>query len=397
MSGRLAREVAVVGVGETRFGELFDRGYHELVCEAGLAALDDAGIARDRVEAAWLGTATPGVSALAGDAGTDLAEPLGLRGIPATRVANYCTTGMEAVRAAAFAIGSGMYDTALVVGAEKMRDVPARGSLLARHILETHPLLAKGRTAPGQFALLGTRYLETHGYDREVLASVALKNHENGARNPRAHFRKPITEEQWAKAPMVASPLGLYDCCPTTDGAAGAVLMSREAAERLGRPYVLLSGMGLAAHGGYFTTQFDPDSDFLGFPATRAAAAQAYAQAGIDEPARDLDVAECHDCFTITELVNYEDLGLCGRGQGGRMAAEGRTRLGGDIPVNTSGGLKACGHPIGATGVRMVADVVDQLLGRAGDRQVDGARRGLCHTLGGPGIVSCVMVLEAAS
>jgi acetyl-CoA C-acetyltransferase len=304
---------------------------------------------------------------------------------------------MEAVRAAALAIGSGMYDTTLVVGAEKMRDVPARGSLLARHILETHPLLTKGRTAPGQFALLGTRYLEAHGYDREVLAAVALKNHENGARNPRAHFRKAITEEQWARAPMVASPLGLYDCCPTTDGAAAAVLMSREGAERLGRPYALLTGMGLSTHGGYFTTQFDPDSDFLGFPATRGAAAQAYAQAGIDEPLRDLDVAECHDCFTITELVNYEDLGLCGRGQGGRMAAEGRTRLGGDLPVNTSGGLKACGHPIGATGVRMVADVVDQLLGRAGERQVEGARRGLCHTLGGPGIVSCVMVLEAAS
>jgi len=283
------------------------------------------------------------------------------------------------------------------VGAEKMRDVPTRGSLLARHVVETHPVLAKGRTAPGQFALLGTRYLAEYGYDREILAAVALKNHENGSHNPNAHFRKPITEEQWAQAPMIASPLGLFDCCPTTDGAAGVVLTTRERAERTGKSYALVRGIGLSTWGGYFTVQFDSDFDFLGFPATRRAAEQAYAQAGITDPARDIDVAEVHDCFTITELINYEDLGFCSRGQGGVMAASGRTRLDGDLPVNTSGGLKACGHPIGASGVRMVVDIRQQLLGRADERQVPGARRGLCHTLGGPGIVSCVMVLEAAT
>ena len=394
---RLSTEIAVVGGAETKFGELFDRSYRDLVVEAGLGALEDAGIKRDDIDAAWLGTATPNVSALAGDSGSDLTDALGLRDVPATRVANYCTTGMEAVRGAAFAIAAGAYETVLVVGAEKMRDVPARGSLLVRHIVETHPVLAKGRTAPGQFALLGTRYLEEYGYDREVLAAIALKNHENGSRNPHAHFRKPITEEQWARAPMVASPLGLYDCCPTTDGAAGVVLTTRARAEKMGRPYVLLSGVGLSTWGGYFTVQFDRDFDFLGFPATQRAAADAYAQAGVTNPAREIDVAEVHDCFTITEIVNYEDLGFCGRGKGGNLAAEGRTRIDGDIPVNPSGGLKACGHPIGATGVRMVVDIRQQLLGEAGERQVSGARRGLCHTLGGPGIVACVMVLDAAT
>jgi len=392
-----ARDVCIVGAGATRFGELFDLGYHDLAVDAALAALDDAGIDRGEIEAGWLGTATPNVSGLDGDAGTDLAEPLGLRNVPVTRVANYCTSGMEAVRAGALAVAGGAYDTVLCAGVEKMRDVPARGSLLARHVVDTHPMLAKGRSAPGQFGLLGTRYLEEFGYDREVLAAVALKNHDNGALNPRAHFRNRITEEQWARAQMVASPLGLFDCCPTTDGGAAVVLTTRERAESLGRPYTLLRGAGLATWGGYFTMQFENDFDFLGFPATRAAAADAYAMAGVDDPARQIDVAEVHDCFTITELINYEDLGFCGRGQGGRMAAEGRTRIGGDLPVNTSGGLKACGHPIGATGVRMVVDVVDQLLGRAGERQVESARRGLCHTLGGPGIVSCVMVVEAAA
>jgi acetyl-CoA C-acetyltransferase len=397
MTGALGRDVAIVGIGATRFGELFDLGYHDLALDASLAALDDAGMDRADIEAGWLGTATPNVSGLAGDAGTDLSDPLGLRNVPVTRVANYCTTGMEAVRAGALAVGAGAYDTVLCAGVEKMRDVPARGSLLARHVVETHPVLAKGRSAPGQFALLGTRYLQEWGYDREVLAAVALKNHENGARNPRAHFRSAITEEQWARAPMVAWPLGLYDCCPTTDGAAAVVMTTRERAEEPGKQYVLLRGIGLATWGGYFTMQFDTAFDFLGFPSTRAAAADAYAQARIDDPARQIDVAEVHDCFTITELINYEDLGFCARGEGGRMAAEGRTRLGAELAVNPSGGLKACGHPIGATGVRMVVDVAEQLLGRAGERQVEGARRGLCHTLGGPGIVSCVMVLEAAS
>lgn len=391
-----ATDVCVLGVAATPFGELFDRSYHDLVVDAALAALEDAGVAPDEVAAGWLGTATPNVSALAGDAGSDLAEPLGWHGIPVTRVANYCTTGMEAVRAGALAVAAGAYEVVLCVGAEKMRDVPARGSLLARHVVDTHPLLAKGRSAPGQFALLATRYLWEWGYDREVLAAVAVKNHANGARNPRAHFRREITEEEWARAPMVASPLGLYDCCPTTDGAAAVVLTTRRRAEATGRPYCVLRGIGLATDGGYFTVQFQPDVDFLGFAATRAAAAQAYAQAGIVDPVRDLDVAEVHDCFTITEIIDYEDLGFCPRGQGGRWAAEGRTRRDGEFPVNPSGGLKACGHPIGATGARMVVDVCEQLLGRAGDRQVPDARRGLCHTLGGPGIVSCVMVIEAA-
>ncbi len=386
-------KVAIIGVGSTRFGELFEMSYADMVVEAAYQAYQDAGIEPDRIEAAWLGTANPGTSALDGDAGSSLAEPLNLYPRPVSRVASFCTTGMEAVRNAAFAVAAGEYDVVLVVGAEKMRDVPTRGSLVARHVLETHPYLCKGRTAPGQFALVGTRYMYTFGATKESLARVAVKNHHNGSLNPRAHFRNEVTVEQVVRAPMVAAPLGLLDCCPTTDGAAAVILARREVAEAMKSDYVLIKGMGFSVTGGYYNMQFQADNDFLGFRATREAAAMAYKQAGIKDPRKEIDVAECHDCFTITEIVNYEDLGFCAKGEGWRFIDDGVSTLEGDLPVNTSGGLKSCGHPVGATGARMVAEVTDQLRGRSGPRQVKDARQGLAHTVGGPGVLSCVIVL----
>ncbi|MCF8565299.1 acetyl-CoA acetyltransferase [Alicyclobacillus tolerans] len=392
----MLHDVAVVGYGQTRFAENFDMDYFDMVIEATYKALDDARLGPEDVDAGWLGTCYAYSYNTEGNAGTSLAEPLALD-IPVTRVSNYCTTGMDAIRNAAFAVGAGECEAALVVGVEKMRDVEPRGSLVAQHVGLGHPLYAKGRSAPGMFALMANRYREVYGNPRKAMTAVAVKNHFNGSLNPLAHFQSRIEPQRVHSSPMIADPLTLYDCCPTTDGAAAVVLMRADAARRhkLNR-YAVIKGMGLAVTNGYFSAQFNSSWDFLGFSATREAARKAYAQAGIVSPYKEVDVAECHDCFTITEIINYEDLGFCERGQGTRFVLEGESSLTGKLPVNTSGGLKAQGHPIGASGVRMVGNIYEQLLERCGPRQVNGARTGLAHTLGGPGSVSCVMVLAGA-
>lgn len=390
----ISGEVAVIGVGCTRFTEHFDKGYGDLVVDATFEALADAGLGLSDIQAAWLGTCYAYEYGTEGNAGSSLAEPLNLYPIPVTRVANYCAAGLDAIRNAAFAVASGQYDIALVVGAEKMRDVPPRSSLVAVHAERTHPALAKGRTAPGMFGLMARRYSHVFGDARRAMAEVAVKNHGNGALNPKAHFRNPLTLEEVLAAPMAADPIGVLECTPTSDGAAAVILMRRSLAEKRAKAFTLIKGMGLAVTSGYFTAQFDPSWDFLGFRSTREAARQAYVEAGITDPAKDIHVAEVHDCFTITELINYEDLGFCPKGTGGVFLAEGHPYRDGKLPVNPSGGLQACGHPIGATGVRMVVEVHDQLLGRAGKRQIKrSATVGLAHALGGPGSVSAVAVL----
>ncbi|MBI4569485.1 MAG: acetyl-CoA acetyltransferase [Planctomycetes bacterium] len=391
----ISRNVAIIGSATTKFGELFDADFQDLLVDASFGALEDAGIGPDRVGAAWLGCYLPMAWGFEGNSAS-LSEALRIYPRPVTRVTNYCCTGMEAVRGAAFAVASGEYDFVLAVGIEKMREVPARASLVAQHVEKGHPVYCKGRTAPGMFALCATRYLSHYSAPREALAHVAVKNHANGARNPKAHFRKAITLDQALKAPEVAAPLGLYDCCPTTDGAAAVVLTRPELAKEITDDYVLITGVGLANTSGYYSAQMNPVFDFTSFPATKYAAAAAYRQAGVRDPGREIDVAEVHDCFTITEIINYEDLGFAAPGEGWRLATSGDTALTGRLPVNTSGGLKSMGHPIGASGVRMIADVCDQLRGRAEQRQVKKARRGLAHTLGGPGAVSCVFVMEKA-
>jgi len=391
----IAGEVAIVGWATTEFGVHHERGYLDLLAEAAFGAVEDAGLDLAQVESAWLGTAEPGIVGLVPDAGTAVAEAIGFAPRPVTRVANFCCTGMEAVRAAALDIAAGEHRLVLAIGAEKMRDVSPRGSLVARTANLTHPTVAKGRTAPGQFALLANRYMERWGVARETLARVAVKNHEHATRNPKAHFRRPVSLEEVLAAPLVAEPFGTLDCTPTTDGAAAAVVAPVEWAREHASHYVVIRGFGLAVTGGYYTTFYDPDNDFLGFRSTREAAAVAFGQAGITEPRRQLDLVECHDCFTVTELVNYEDLGLCGRGEGAALLESGATAAGGDIPVNLSGGLQSCGHPVGATGVRMIAEIADHVAGRAGERQVEGARLGAAHTLGGPGVISTVCVVGA--
>jgi acetyl-CoA C-acetyltransferase len=390
----LGGAVAIIGTGTIKFGENFHQRLTDMIYEAVTLALADAGIERSQLEAGWLGCYEPMLYGFEGNSGAFVSDPLNLFPIPVTRVAAYCATGIEAVRNAALAVASGEYDPVLAVGAEKMREVPSRGSLVAQAVNRGHPVLAKGRTAPGMFALLASRYFKEYGADESALGAVALKNHHHGSLKPKAHFQKEITAEQHARAPKVAEPLGLFDCCPTTDGAAAAILTRTDLARQFTDRYSVIRGISYAVTAGYWNTQFDPSWNFTSFRATREAAKAAYKMAGVTNPARQIKVAECHDCFTITEVVNYEDLGFFEPGAGCRAVQAGETRLGGSLPVNTSGGLKSCGHPIGSSGIRMINNVHDQLVGRAGKMQVAGADMGLAHNLGGPGSVSAVAVLS---
>ncbi|MFG1720994.1 thiolase family protein [Micromonospora chalcea] len=390
----MGEDIVAIGAASTKFGEFFDRGYADLVRDVVRAVTADAGITLADVDAAWLGTAFAYTYSDEGNAGTSLAEPIGMHGRPVTRVAAYCASGLDAIRQAVAALRAHACDVALVVGAEKMRDVGPRGSLVMQHVNRGHPVLSKGRTAPGIFGLVAERYRAVYGDPRPAMTAVAMKNHAYGELNPRAHFRRAVSAEQVEAAPPLSGPIGLLDACPTTDGAAALVLV-RESDAR-GRRAAAISGIAMSNDLGYFTANTSSRSDLLGFESTRSAAASAYRQAGVVRPFDEIDVVELHDCFTITEVVNYEDLGLCGKGEGRDLVLSGATGPGGALPVNTSGGLKACGHPIGATGVRMVVDVCDQVWGRAGVRQVPGARTGLAHALGGPGSLACVAVVTDA-
>lgn len=385
MKGSLKDKVAIVGAGCTKFGENFDQSYEDLIVEAGFAAFSDAGIEPERVEAAWLGSFSP--YAGHGKAAVSLADALRLYGKPVTRVENYCATGTDAFRNAAMAVASGVYDVALVLGVEKLKDRPVRGLSSDG----SHPYQTQGLTAPGIFAMAANRYFHRYGGGRESLAKVSVKNHHNGALNPKAHFQMQVSEEQALQAPIVAWPFGLFDCCPTTDGAAAAVICRADIAKQFRADPVYVKGLGLSVTSG--RPWNDPAQEYVGFDSTRAAAEEAYRMAGISDPVKEIDLAEVHDCFTWTEITNYEDLGFCGKGEGMRFIGEGRSALDGDLPVNTSGGLKSSGHPIGASGVRMIYEVTTQLRGKAGKRQVPGAELGLVHNLGGPGAVACVVVL----
>src|SRR5215813_267864 len=378
MSIDLRKAVAVVGVGCTQFGELYEKSAEDLLCEAVAEALADAGCERERIEAAWVGSVA---STFGGDA---LGDALKLFGRPITRVQNYCASGMDAFRNACLAVAAGMHDVVLAVGFEKMRD----GNLGRPN--RSHPVLDFGERAPHVFALSANRYFAKFGASKKTLAAVAVKHHQNGLHSPKAHLKMAVDEETVLTAPLLYSPLGLFDCCPTTDGAAAAVVCRADLAKRIRPDPILVKGLGLAVTSG--EPYLKPGFAYTGFPATRIAARSAYEQAGIT--AKDVDLAEVHDCFTITEILNYEDLGFCGAGEGWRYVAEGRAAIdGGDVAVNPSGGLKSFGHPIGATGVRMIYEVCQQLWQKAGARQVKDAEIGLAHNLGGPGAVGCVTVL----
>ncbi|MCH8284301.1 MAG: acetyl-CoA acetyltransferase, partial [Chloroflexi bacterium] len=344
------------------------------------------GIAPDDIEAAWVGTLR------SGEAGAIVADALKIKNIPITRVENWCATGHEALRNAVFGVASGMYDIAMAIGYEKLKDTGFGGLGVGRG---SNPVLQARATAPSYFSFIANRYFHTYGIDddegKELLARIAVKNHHNGTMSPKAHFQKEITVEQVLKAPIIAWPLGLFDCCPTTDGAAAAIICRADLAKNFRADPVYIKGIGLSVDSMLPMTR--PGFDYLGFEANREAARQAYEQAGIRDPRKELDLAVVHDCFTITELIIYEDLGFTERGHAPEEIRAGTFTLEGELPVNTDGGLKSFGHPVGASGLRTTYEIYHQLQGRAGPRQVKDAKLGLCHTLGGPPQVACVTVL----
>lgn len=381
------RNVAIVGAGMTPFGEHFDLGIKDLLPLAVTEAVAnvDKGFDRAEIEAAWFGELTTTDGFPAGL----LADSCGLLDVPVTRVENACATGNDAVRNAFFAVSSGHVDVALVVGGDKVRESSARSTFwdwmaLTRDMAWDYPL---GLVAPANFALHAARYLHESPATREHMAMVAVKNHHNAVTNPKAQLRFEVTIEQVLNAPMVVDPFGLYDCTPQSDGAAALILVSEEYADRYTNSPVWVRGVGL----GLDRIMHQHKQDMTTFPATVKAAKKAYAMAGIT--AADIDVAEVHDCFSAVELISYEDLGFCERFGAADYVASGATQLTGARPVNPSGGLKAKGHPPGATGVAQCVEIVEQLRGHACN-QLPNPRIGLAHNIGGPTAVSAVTVLS---
>lgn len=383
-------KVAVVGGGLIKFGELFEQSYEQMAKGAFDAVLAnvDKGLDPAQIEAGFVATQRGTLWGQEGIGGNTVPSAIGLSGIAFTRIENACPSGSDAFRVGALAVASGVYDVVLVIGVEKMRDKSTEEGLLSR-AAAGHPIFTRGETAPVLFAPWATRHMYEFGTTREMLASVAVKNHFNGARCEFAHFKNEITVEQVIKSPAVCAPLHLLDCCPQTDGAAAVVLVNSERAREFTDNPVYVAGFGVATDHPYIHEK----QTFVGMPATTEASKRAYAMAGIGPD--QVDMAEVHDCFTITEILDIEDLGFVEKGKGGVASLEGETSLTGRIPINTSGGLLAKGHPIGATGVSQIVECWWQLRGEAGERQVN-MRNGfaLQHNVGGRGSgVSVVNIL----
>ncbi|MGZ7016612.1 MAG: acetyl-CoA acetyltransferase [Acidimicrobiia bacterium] len=382
--------VAIVGMGCTAFGERFDTGLDDLIIDASGQAFASAGIDKDAVDAYWFGTAQSGMS------GITLARPLQLEGKPVSRVENFCATGSEALRQAAYAVASGAYDIAMAVGAEKVKDSGYAG-------LNAFPVpndgTARTLTAAAMFSMVAPAYAKRYGVDeaeiKDVLARIAWKNHYNGARNPRAQFRREMSMDAICASPRVAGPLGILDCAGVADGAAAAIVVRAEDATRYAEQPLYIKALSLVAGNG--SGLIDPSYDYTHFPEVERSAADAYAQAGITDPRHELAMAEVHDCFTPTELVLMEDLGFAERGTAWKEELAGTFDLGGELPINPDGGLKSFGHPVGASGLRMLFECWLQLRGEAPEeRRIANDRSlALTHNLGGyPGeMVSFVSVV----
>ena len=377
--------VAVVGVGCTKFGELWEKDQEDLLVEAVYEALDDAGLTPEDVDAGWVGL----MYNFTGFSGATMTEPLKLFGKPVTRVENFCASGMDAFRNACFAVAAGVYDVVVACGVEKLLDQGGGGI----PIDPIHPVLGHA-SAPAMFALAASRAFHEWGWTKEDLGNVAVKNHKNGAVHPKAHFRRPITLADAVNAPMISWPLGRFDCCAVSDGSAAIVITRPEIAKDTKHKddYVVVKANALAIES--LQPMYKVSYNWLGFPATRDAARVAYAEAGITDPLKEIDFAEVHDCFTSTELFNIGDLGFVADGKDApAFVRDGHADVEGEVPINPSGGLKCFGHPIGATGCRMIYEVTKQLQGRADGMQVKDAKLGMAHNLGGPGSVCSVTIL----
>jgi acetyl-CoA C-acetyltransferase len=379
----------VIGVGLSAWGELWDRSLRDLYVEAALNALDDAGT--DKIEALFVGSMSGGLFAGQEHLGALVADYLGVAPIPATRTESACASAGTAFRAGLMAVASGYHDVVMVGGLEKMTDVDGGGATAALAAASDQEYEAfHGITFPGLYAMIANAHMARYGTTREQLAHVAVKNHSNGSMNPNAQYPFEVTLEGVLNSTMVAEPLRILDCSPITDGASAAILCPLDMAAKVGKGVpVRVTGSGQA--GDSIALHQRKDLTFL--ESSASAAEQAYSMAKVGPG--DIDVAEVHDCFTIAEICVIEALGFVERGQGGRAAESGETALGGRLPVNTSGGLKSKGHPVGATGIAQIHELVQQLRGVAGPRQVDGARRGLAQNMGGTGASATVHILEA--
>jgi acetyl-CoA C-acetyltransferase len=380
-------QVAIVGMGCTPFGEHWDRSTDDMLLQSSTEALKSAGVKLDDVDAFWLGTMGSGVS------GLTLSRPLKIDYKPVTRLENMCATGSEAFRNACYAVASGAFDVAMAIGVEKLKDSGYSG-LVGGTIPNdgTLPTL----TAPASFSLLAPAYAKKYGVDeaemKDVLTRIAWKNHHNGALNPRAQFRKEVAKDTIACSPLVAGPLGIFDCSGVSDGSAAAIVVRAEDAHKYTDKPLFVKALSFVA--GPAAGPIDPTYDYTSFREVVRSAEDAYAQAGIANPRAELAMAEVHDCFTPTELVLMEDLGFAERGMAWKEVLAGTFDLDGELPVNPDGGLKSFGHPIGASGLRMLFEAWLQLRQEApADRQIAsvaaGKSKALTHNLGGaPG--ACV-------
>jgi acetyl-CoA C-acetyltransferase len=384
MATGIKDKVAIIGMGCTQFGERWDVGTPELLAEAFDEALHDAGIERGQIDAAWCGSALDSVNV--GNSAIPASIALRLDGIPVSRMENMCATGTEVLRGAAYAVASGAVDIALAIGAEKLKDT-GYGGLPTPYKGTLNDLWMPLVSAPAGFAQLAAGYGSKHRIPKELLkraiAHVSWKSHQNGALSPKAHLRKPVTMEQILNAPMIAEPLGLFDCCGVSDGAAAAIVTTPEIARALGKKdLVTIKALQLSISSGVESTTRGWDGSYV--PNTRAAAKRAYREAGITDPRRELSLMEVHDCFSITELVTMEDLFVSGDGLAVSEVLDGFFDRGGTgVPCQVDGGLKCFGHPIAASGLRMAYEIYSQLQGRAGARQLPNPSIGLTHNLGG--------------
>lgn len=388
----LKDKVAIIGMGCTSFGELWDRTVESLVVEACTEAFEDAGIEAGQVQGAWLGTAR------SGHRGVALSQPLKLGTTPVTRIEAACATATDALRNACYAIIAGNCDIALVCGLEKNKDYGFAGTPVSP---PSYPEVALSQTRPSlpmpsQFALLANAYFSKYGIEdqegKQILAKIAVKNHHNGMDSPKAHYHREITLEEAVNAPLIAKPLGLYDCCAVSDGCAAAIITRSELASHYRDDFILIKGIGLACGDEY--AQIDEDYDWTYWRENRAAAQMAYQEAGVHCPREEINIAMVHDCFTINEFISYEDLGFSPIGRAKEDVHGGFFERGGGLPVNTDGGLKCFGHPTGATGLRMIYEIYKQMQGKGGARQIEKVDIGLTHNIGGwPGAFTCTVAI----
>jgi acetyl-CoA C-acetyltransferase len=374
MAGSIKDRVAIIGMGCTRFGELWDKGPTDLVVDSVEEAYADAGVEAKDIEALW------GGSIFTAHGGRFFTEALRMQYIPATHVVNACASGQDAIRNAAYAVAAGIYDIVLAIGVEKIKDEGMSGLPGMDNRTHTHAVA----TMPGVFAIMATKYFHRYGLTPEegktMLAKISVKSHANGSLNPKAHLRNLLTIERVLNAPIIAWPLGLFDCCSVSDGGAVAILTSAERAKEFRKDPVYIKALQICGtpSSGRITT----DYDYTHVEESYRAGAAAYREAGVTDPRKEISMAEVHDCFSITEAVTMEDLQFSPRGKVKDDIDAGTFELNGELPVQPDGGLKCFGHPIGASGIRMVYELYLQLQGRADKRQIKDPKLGLAHNLG---------------